>query len=380
MICCSWFETSLSETVIPRSSASPRTQRAAAGRTSPSRAAPGTGGRTAAGPSFRPCLAAACLQRASGTPPSGSCRPARPGPRRRRPRGRSGCRSPARSRRPRRARPGTRPATHRHDDAPVVRDSRAQEGGSITTRRYAPLSSRRFGCGSGGDGLRQRLGRCLRQLEHRGQAGLGLVGDPQRRASSLATRTSPPGPARAGARPRRSRARPGSPKPPAAELDAAGARPRRARSGPAAASSRFSTGCGSGPKRSRSSSRIARSSPGSRAAAIAPVDVDLRRLEGDVVGRQVGVDGDVEAHRPRRAPAPSSAARSASHRLVDHLAVELEADRGDVARLLVAEQVAGAADARGRASRSRSRSRARCGRRGSRGGPPPPRLSASAEG
>ena len=32
------------------------------------------------------------------------------------------------------------------------------------------------------------------------------------------------------------------------------------------------------------------------------------------------------------------------HRLLHHLRVELEADRGDVPRLLLAEQVAGAAD------------------------------------
>ena len=45
----------------------------------------------------------------------------------------------------------------------------------------------------------------------------------------------------------------------------------------------------------------------------APVDVDLRRLEGDEGGRQVGVDGDVEADRLRRLLArPSSPPASAT--------------------------------------------------------------------
>src|SRR4029077_18666767 len=74
----------------------------------------------------------------------------------------------------------------------------------------------------------------------------------------------------------------------------------------------------------------------------APVHIDLCRLEGDERGWQVGVDWDVEAQRLQRLLPFSRGGFGYS--LVDHLAVELEADRGDVPRLLVTEQVAGAAD------------------------------------
>ena len=70
------------------------------------------------------------------------------------------------------------------------------------------------------------------------------------------------------------------------------------------------------------------------------MDVDLRRLEGDVVGGQVGVDVEVEPHR-RLGRRPRLALRAQLlDRLVEQGDVELEADRGDVAGLLVAEQVA----------------------------------------
>ena len=74
------------------------------------------------------------------------------------------------------------------------------------------------------------------------------------------------------------------------------------------------------------------------------MDVDLRGLEGDVVGREVGVDVEVEPDRRLgRARSPSPSARSCSTASSSSGDVELEADRGDVAGLLVAEQVAGAA-------------------------------------
>ena len=70
----------------------------------------------------------------------------------------------------------------------------------------------------------------------------------------------------------------------------------------------------------------------------------LAASKGMNAAEQVGVDRNVEADRFRRLlPALAGLARLADG-LVDHLAVELEADRGDVARLLLAEQVAGAAD------------------------------------
>ena len=72
-----------------------------------------------------------------------------------------------------------------------------------------------------------------------------------------------------------------------------------------------------------------------------PVEVDLLRLAGDVVGGHVGVHLRLDAHGPAdRAPRPGQL----GHGLAEQLDVELEADRGDVAGLLGAEQVAGAAD------------------------------------
>ena len=71
------------------------------------------------------------------------------------------------------------------------------------------------------------------------------------------------------------------------------------------------------------------------------MEVDLERLGLDVGRRHVGVDRRIDAHRPRdRAPL----ARQLRDRLAEQLDVELEAERGHVAGLLGAEQVAGAAD------------------------------------
>ena len=71
------------------------------------------------------------------------------------------------------------------------------------------------------------------------------------------------------------------------------------------------------------------------------VDVDLQRLRGDVARRHVRVHARVDPHRPRRQPPMTL---ELGDRLGEHLDVELEPERGNVARLLGAEQVAGAAD------------------------------------
>ena len=71
------------------------------------------------------------------------------------------------------------------------------------------------------------------------------------------------------------------------------------------------------------------------------MQIDLQRLRGDVARRHVRVDADVDPDRPRRDPL---LARQLGDDLLQHLDVELEAERGDVAGLLGAEQVAGAAD------------------------------------
>src|SRR4249919_571915 len=72
-----------------------------------------------------------------------------------------------------------------------------------------------------------------------------------------------------------------------------------------------------------------------------PMEVDLERLRRHVRCGDVGVDSRVDPYRPCRDPSP---ARELRDRLVEHLDVELEPERGDVTRLLGAEEVAGAAD------------------------------------
>ena len=73
------------------------------------------------------------------------------------------------------------------------------------------------------------------------------------------------------------------------------------------------------------------------------MDVDLGLLVGDVVGRDVRVHVDVQAHRLGQGLALGLGLGGAD-RLVEHLHVQLEAERRDMSRLLVPEQVAGAAD------------------------------------
>ena len=71
------------------------------------------------------------------------------------------------------------------------------------------------------------------------------------------------------------------------------------------------------------------------------MQIDLQRLGTDVFGRHVGVDARVD---PDRTDGDPPLAAQFRHRLGEKLDVELEAERGDVAGLLVAEEVAGAAD------------------------------------
>ena len=71
------------------------------------------------------------------------------------------------------------------------------------------------------------------------------------------------------------------------------------------------------------------------------VQVDLLRLGLDVGGRDERVHLRLDAHRARDRP---PRARELRDRLAEELEVELEPDRRDVARLLRAEEVAGAAD------------------------------------
>jgi hypothetical protein len=71
------------------------------------------------------------------------------------------------------------------------------------------------------------------------------------------------------------------------------------------------------------------------------VDVDAERLGVDVGGGDIGVDARIDPHRTRRDPL---LALQLGDRLVEELDVELEADCGDVAGLLRAEQLPGTAD------------------------------------
>ena len=107
-----------------------------------------------------------------------------------------------------------------------------------------------------------------------------------------------------------------------------------------------STSSGSGPKRSISSAPAASISRASVEVAQPAIELHAQLQVGHVV---LG-DHHRHAERDLRAPlvpAPRSRRRrrvSAGDRLLEHRLVELEADLADVARLLLAEQVAGAAD------------------------------------
>ena len=150
----------------------------------------------------------------------------------------------------------------------------------------------------------------------------------------------------------------------AAEDEVVGAEPRELRASPPGSR----TGSRPAPAAARSGPRVAASQLaqlvlrlGEREAA---VQVDLERLGGDVAR-------PARTRRPARRPAPAAAASrrwpgQLGDRLVQHLDVELEAERGDVAGLLGAEQVAGAADLEVAHRDREARRRARCGRRASR--------------
>ena len=103
---------------------------------------------------------------------------------------------------------------------------------------------------------------------------------------------------------------------------------------------RFSTGSGGAPKRSVQLDLDVAQLVDGLGQRDAAVDVELGRLVGDVVGRHVGVEREVEPHRAHERAA---VAAQLGDGLGEQVAVELEADGGDVPRLLVAEQAAGAA-------------------------------------
>jgi hypothetical protein len=71
------------------------------------------------------------------------------------------------------------------------------------------------------------------------------------------------------------------------------------------------------------------------------VEVDLEGLGLDVGRRDVRIDARIHPHRAHGHP---RLAGELGHRLVQHLHVQLEAERRDVTGLLRAEQVTGAAD------------------------------------
>ena len=109
----------------------------------------------------------------------------------------------------------------------------------------------------------------------------------------------------------------------------------------ACSASRLATGSGGVPKRSVSSASHVAELREALRPRDAPVRVDLGGLVGDVLRRHVRGHRHLDAHRRRDR---GLLALQLVHRLLQHLRVHLEADRRDVAALLVAQQVAGAAD------------------------------------
>ena len=105
---------------------------------------------------------------------------------------------------------------------------------------------------------------------------------------------------------------------------------------------RLSSDGGIGPKRSASSSRSMISWATSRAPATRRWISILAASYGHVVARHVGVHREVHPHRLD--DLLGRVAGEEAHRLVDHPDVQLEAHGRHMPRLLVAEQVARAAD------------------------------------
>ena len=113
-----------------------------------------------------------------------------------------------------------------------------------------------------------------------------------------------------------------------------------------ATSSSRSTGAGSAPKRSMSSARIVVDLRLGRRPAQPPVQLQLLRLLGDVVVGQIGVDRQVDDRLGARLDRLTvlEIGLLLLDRLGEQLRVEVEADGRQVAVLLPAEDVAGAAD------------------------------------
>ena len=76
----------------------------------------------------------------------------------------------------------------------------------------------------------------------------------------------------------------------------------------------------------------------------APIEHEPHRQVGDVILRDHHRRADGDLRRPLVGDGRGDAGLEARHRLLQHLLVELEADLLDVAGLLLAEQVAGAAN------------------------------------
>ena len=110
-------------------------------------------------------------------------------------------------------------------------------------------------------------------------------------------------------------------------------------------SSRFSTSAGSAPKRSISSAAKAVDLAAVGEPGDAPVEPEPHAEIGDVILR----DQHRRADRDLRAPLLAGRLLAAvgarrGDRLFEHVLVELDADLADMPGLLVAEQIAGAAD------------------------------------
>ena len=108
--------------------------------------------------------------------------------------------------------------------------------------------------------------------------------------------------------------------------------------------SRCSTSIGSLPKRSASSAPNASISLLVLDLGQPAIEREPHRQVGDVVLRDHHRRADGDLRRPLVGDRRGDAGLEARHRLLQHLLIELEADLLDVAGLLVAEEIAGAAD------------------------------------
>ena len=139
-----------------------------------------------------------------------------------------------------------------------------------------------------------------------------------------------------------------------AGIDALQARPALARPLISTTSSRCFTSSGSSPKRSTSSAPKRSISARLLELRQAPVEAEPELQVAHVGLRDQHGGAEPDLRAPLVLRLGRVAALQGGHRLLEHGLVELEADLADVARLLLAQEVAGAADVEVVARRART--------------------------